>query len=483
MRKRIGLLLAASMLLLVGCGSTADADFVGSSRVSSEPHEKDGQMEVDSDSEDFDSEEFDSEDLDSEGAGVKTSDSDQSASEEADAEMSDSEESDMGKSDLEEQDIENDDSQEIISGDDTIIWEDTKEDTQLAQRVDQKLSEMTLEEKVAQMFLVTPESLTGYSQVTQAGSATEQAMEQYPVGGLIYFSANLKSEQQVKDMTAGQQKYAMDRIGLPLFLAIDEEGGEVTRIASSGLFDVPSFENMSQIGASGDVHRAYEVGSTIGSYLHELGFNLDFAPVADVLTNDQNTVVKNRSFGSDPKLVSDMVCQELRGLQQQDIYGCVKHFPGHGATAADTHAGYAYTDKTWEQLQESELQPFAAAISQGVSFVMVGHISLPSVTGTDEPASCSRTIIQEKLRDTMGYDGIVVTDGLKMKAITDHYTSGQVAVKFVQAGGDLLLEPENFRAAYEALIHAVEDHTISEERIDESLRRILRVKLSMLQVE
>ena len=174
-----------------------------------------------------------------------------------------------------------------------------------------------------------------------------------------------------------------------------------------------------------------------------------------------------------------MVQAQLRGLQEQGVYGCVKHFPGHGATAADTHAGYAYTDKTWEQLQESELIPFEDAIRRNVSFLMVGHISLPAVTGTDEPASCSRTIIQEKLREEMGYDGIVLTDGLKMKAVTDHYTSAQMAVKFIQAGGDILLEPADFGSAYEGILQAVAEGTISEDRIDKSVRRILKVKLSM----
>lgn len=444
MKKMLGVLLAAVIFALGGCGRETQADPVETVVIPPVNMETDDQQEKEPDQE----------------------------------EVSDREEiSDHSKTESDE------DQEQIVEHSQIADAAEKGEHADLSQRVEQKLAEMTLEEKVAQMFILTPESLTGYSQVTQAGPSTEQALEQYPVGGLVYFSANLESAEQVKKMTAGQQQYAMKRIGLPLFLAIDEEGGAITRIASSGLFDVPSFEPMPQIGASKDPDRAYEVGSTIGAYLDELGFNLDFAPVADVLTNDQNTVVKNRSFGTDPKLVSKMVRAQLRGLQDQGVYGCVKHFPGHGATTADTHAGYAYTDKTWEQLRESELIPFADAIGQGVSFLMVGHISLPAVTGSDEPASCSETIIQEKLRDTMGYDGIVLTDGLKMKAITDHYTSAQMAVKFVQAGGDILLGPENFQAAYDGILQAVADGTISEERIDESVRRILRIKLSILEEE
>lgn len=351
--------------------------------------------------------------------------------------------------------------------------------SELDQCVEDKIKEMTLQEKIAQLFIITPESLTGYDQVTQAGSATKQALDEYPVGGLLFFSGNLQTPEQVSEMTKKQQAYAMGRIGLPMFIAVDEEGGLVTRIASNEAFDVPEFENISQIGMTGETQRAYDVGDTIGGYLKPLGFNLDFAPVADVLTNSQNTVVAKRSYGSDPELVSRMVQAQLQGLQKQGVFGCVKHFPGHGMTSADTHAGYAYTDRTWEQLQENELIPFADAIRAGVSFVMVGHISLPKVTGTDEPASCCAEVIQKKMRESMGYDGIVLTDALEMKAITNQYDSAQVAVKVIQAGADMLLEPEDFRSAYEGIVRAVEAGVITETRIDESVRRILRVKLSM----
>jgi beta-N-acetylhexosaminidase len=351
---------------------------------------------------------------------------------------------------------------------------------ELSRQVEEKLADMTLEEKVAQLFILTPEALTNVSQVTSAGEKTAQAIETYPVGGLIYFSGNIQSENQVLAMISGQQQDSMERIGLPLFTSIDEEGGAVTRIAASGNFDVPVFENLSEIGAAGDTTRAVQLGVQLGQYLSRLGFNLDYAPVADVLTNDQNTVVKNRSFGSDPKLVSEMVQAELQGLESQGVYGCVKHFPGHGATAGDTHEGYAYIDKTWEEMQDNELLPFRDAVNAGVSFVMVGHISMPGVTGDETPASCSKTLIQEKLREEMGYDGIVLTDALQMKAITDQYTSAEAAVQVLQAGADMLLMPEDFASAYEGILAAVSDGTITEERIDTSVRRILRVKLGMV---
>ena len=196
---------------------------------------------------------------------------------------------------------------------------------------------MSLEEKVAQLFLITPEALTGAGTVTQAGEATKAALEQYPVGGLIYFQGNIVSEQQVTDMIAKQQQFSQERIGLPLLISVDEEGGQVTRVASCANVDVPKFEDTAQIGASGDSSRAHASGQAIGSYLSRMGFNLDFAPVADSHTNPDNTVVKRRSYGSDPQTVAEMAAQNLKGLESQGVYGCIKHFPGHGATLGDTH--------------------------------------------------------------------------------------------------------------------------------------------------
>jgi beta-N-acetylhexosaminidase len=210
-----------------------------------------------------------------------------------------------------------------------------------------------------------------------------------------------------------------------------------------------------------------------------MGFNLDFAPVADVLTNPENTVVKNRSYGNDAKLVSSMVKQELTGLESHGVYGCIKHFPGHGATVGDTHEGYAYTDKTWDELKTSEVIPFADCITQGVSFLMVGHISLPNVTGDNTPASLSETMITTYLQGELGYQGIVLTDALNMKAVTEQYTSAEAAVKAVNAGVDMLLMPADFSSAYSGVLSAVQNGTITQERLDTSVQKILKVKMTL----
>lgn len=346
-------------------------------------------------------------------------------------------------------------------------------------KVQQIVDSMSLEEKVAQLFLVQPEAIVDIDTATAAGDATKQAINKTPVGGFVYFSDNLQSEQQVQDMLRNVQKYSEDRIGLPAFLSVDEEGGTVARVASTGRFDVTDVGDMAKIGASGDVQQARQAGETIGSYLSELGFNLDFAPDADVLTNPDNTVVKKRSFGSDPRVVSDMSLAVAQGLAQHQVYSVYKHFPGHGATAGDTHQGYAYTDKTLDELKQSELIPFENAIQNNAAFIMAAHISAPRVTGDDTPASLSKTMITDILRGQMGYDGIVVTDAMNMGAVTEQYTSAQAAVKALQAGADLVLMPEDFQEAYQGVLDAVKDGTLTEQRINESVTRIVKVKVHM----
>lgn len=364
---------------------------------------------------------------------------------------------------------------------DTEEMEEAEPD--LREEAQQRVAEMSLEQKVAQLFIITPEALTGYGSVTTAGETTKQALDQYPVGGLVYFADNVQTKEQVCEMTAKQQEYSYESIDLSLFLAIDEEGGKVARIANDSQIEEPKFPDMSKIAQMPDAkEKAAEVGTTIGSYLKELGFNLDFAPVADVLTNPDNTVVKQRSFGSDLQKVSELSLLVWENLESNGVYGCYKHFPGHGATVGDTHEGFAYTEKTLEELKQAELIPFETAIERGCSFIMVGHISVPSVTGSNVPASLSEKVVTDVLRNEMQYDGLIVTDALNMGAIVNQYSSAEAAVMAVQAGDDLILMPKDFKTAYQGVLNAVRNGTISEERIDTSVTRIVTKKLEMEQM-
>ena len=346
-------------------------------------------------------------------------------------------------------------------------------------KIDRVLDSMTLEEKVNQLFMITPEALTGVGTVIQAGDGTREALTEHPVGGLIYFAQNLKDPDQTRTMLENTQEYASARSGFPIFLSVDEEGGQVARVGSNPSFGVPEIGNMSEVGAGGDTQEAYETGSTIGAYLKDLGFNMDAAPDADVLTNPANEVVKYRSFGSDPELVSRMAAAELKGLNDQGIIGMYKHFPGHGGTTADSHEGYVYVEENLEELKSGALVPFQDGADNGLRVIMVSHIACPEVTGDNTPATLSRQLVTDLLREDMGFDGLVITDALNMGAITEQYSSGEAAVAALNAGVDMLLMPADFQAAYDGVMAALENGELTEERINESVRRILEIKLGM----
>lgn len=354
-----------------------------------------------------------------------------------------------------------------------------KEADNLDEEIGAIISGMTLEEKAAQLFIVLPESITNVDTVVAAGGATKAAIDKYPVGGFMYMQKNLLSPEQVRTMLRNTQEYSKERTKLPMFLCIDEEGGLVARIGRNRKFHVPVFDNISEIGLRGDVNEVADMGRIIGGYLNELGFNVDFAPVADLLGNSENTVIKDRAFGENPELVAKLASAFSDGLKEKDVCSTFKHFPGHGAVKGDTHEGYAYTSKSLEEIKEKELYPFQKGIENGVDFIMAGHISLPGIVGDDTPASMSEIMISKILRGDMGYKGIVITDALNMGAVSCNYTSAQAAKEAILAGCDMILMPENFYEAYNGLLEAVRDGDISEERIDESLNRIIKLKLQM----
>ena len=350
-------------------------------------------------------------------------------------------------------------------------------------RVEEILARMTTADKVAQMFIVTPDTLTNYEgSVTETGEAAKAAFDTCPVAGIIYLEESLQSAEQVKRMLSAMQEISVSRTGLPAFICVDEEGGEVARISGSGRFDgVGSYQTMSSLGEEGDADKAYAIGAEIGGYLTDFGFNVDFAPVADVLTNDNNTVVRYRSFGSDPQLVANMARSFSMGLMSRGVLATYKHFPGHGATSEDSHKGFAISNQTREELNAVDLVPFADAVANHIPFIMAGHITLPNVTEDDRPASLSKTVLTGILREEMGYDGIIITDAMNMGAITDNYAVADAAVLAVEAGNDILLLASDLDAYYHALLDAVESGRIPMERIDESVRRIIRTKLQYLQ--
>lgn len=346
-----------------------------------------------------------------------------------------------------------------------------EEKSQLDEIVDACIAEMPLEDKVAGLFIITPEALTGTDVAIKAGDTTKEKLSQYAVGGLIYAKQNIKSADQLKEMISGTQGFSK----YPLFIGTDEEGGSVSRIAESGLAD--NVGTMGDIGTSGDPSKAKEAGSAIAAYLSEYGFNLDFAPVADVIL-EGNSIIGDRSFGSNAGDDAAMVSACVEGLQEGDVSACLKHFPGLGSTTEDTHEGMATSEKTKEDFETTDFLSFQGGIDAGADFVMVSHLSVPNITGDNTPSSLSDKMITDILRGELGFNGIVITDAMDMKAVTDYYTSDEAAVKALQAGADMILMPEDFEAAYQGVLDAVNNGTLSEERINESLQRIYRVKYS-----
>lgn len=359
---------------------------------------------------------------------------------------------------------------ETVSEEETTTVEEYTDEELLDEIVDACIMEMSLEDKVAGLFIVTPEALTGVSKAVKAGDGTKEALEKYPVGGLIYFKQNIQSKEQITEMlanTVSMSKY-------PVFLAVDEEGAGVARVADA--LGLKKADSAAEIGESGDANNAYNTYKEIGTYLTEYGFNLNFAPVADVLTDPDNDAIGERSFGSDPAVVSSMVASSVTALEEVGVTACMKHFPGQGDANGDTHEGLASSDRTLEEIKSTELQPFVAGMEAGAQMIMVGHFTVPAIDEDNTPASLSKKVITDLLREEMGYNGVVITDALNMSAISEYYDSAQACIMAFKAGADMVLMPEDFEAAYEGVLAAVKDGTISEARINDSLRRVYRIK-------
>ncbi len=331
------------------------------------------------------------------------------------------------------------------------------------------LNSMTLKEKVYQLFIVAPEQFQNSSNVTKSDEATRLAIENQPVGGIIYFSKNIVSPDQCIKMISGVQSYSK----IPLFISVDEEGGRVARIGNNPLMGTTKFPSMSSIKTPSE---AYNVGFTIGNDIKRLGFNLDFAPIADIFSNPFNTVIGDRAFGSNANETAILVENAVKGFNDSNVLCTLKHFPGHGNTSTDSHYGYAETLKTLEELADFEFLPFEAGVGAGADFVMLGHISAPNITGNSLPATLSKEIVSV-LRRQIGFEGIIITDSMSMQAITNSYTSAQSAVMAVQAGVDMILIPQNLAEAVNGIIGAVNDGTITEERINQSVLKIIQIKL------
>lgn len=339
------------------------------------------------------------------------------------------------------------------------------------------LKNMTLEEKIGQLFIVNFELLDdskgSYYEWRNTTKKMIHNLDKYKIGGVIFFARNIENREQTMKFIQNLQKNRK----FPLFISVDEEGGDVARIGSNTNMKTTEFESMEQVGKLNDKKYAHSIGKTIGKEIRELGFNLDFAPVADVKTNEANTEIGNRSFGSDPEVVSSMVQQVVIGLQEEGVSATLKHFPGHGDVSENSHEGSVNVENDIERLRKIDFKPFAAGVDAGVDFIMASHISISRVTESTVPASLCPLVLQDMIRTELRFEGVVITDAMNMKAITDDYNAKEAAVTAIKSGVDIILMPENLEQAYQGILEAVKDGTISEERINESVDRILQVKI------
>ncbi|MBC7560698.1 MAG: glycoside hydrolase family 3 C-terminal domain-containing protein [Dermatophilaceae bacterium] len=349
-------------------------------------------------------------------------------------------------------------------------------------RVAAALRSMSLQEKVGQLFFqnvygsdaTTPDArnIPLYGVASPAG-----VVQKYHLGGVIYFAwtDSVKNPPQITGLSNGLQKAAIGSgAHVPLMIATDQEQGVVTRIGPPAT----QFPGSMALGAGRSTTDARAAAAITGQELKAMGINTDFAPDADVNVNALNPVIGTRSFSSDPALVSSMVAAQVNGYQKDaGIIATPKHFPGHGDTATDSHTGIPIITHSKAQWEQIDAPPFKAAIRAGADMIMSGHLVVPALDPSGDPATLSKPILTGILRGELGYKGVIITDSLAMQGVRDKYGDAEVAVRAVLAGVDSLLMTPTMDASYDAVVAAVTSGRISEKRLNESVSRILILKL------
>ena len=349
------------------------------------------------------------------------------------------------------------DEKENINGTDEIMREEKEP-------IDDKINSMTLDEKIGQMII------TGFNG-SEYNDDMDRLINEYKVGGVILFARNIEDSNQMIDVTRALQE---NNNNLPLFISIDEEGGRVSRLPD----DVEKFPSAFTIGLINNQQTAYENGKEIGYTLKRLGINLDYAPVLDIYSNENNTVIGDRAFSKEESIVSTMGIATMEGIEDADIIPVVKHFPGHGDTEVDSHYGLPIVYKTLEELRNFEFIPFVKAIESGCDVIMVSHIILNEIDSSN-PASLSKIVINDILRRDMNFDKVVITDDMAMGAITSIMSIEEACIRSIKAGCDILLLGNAYEEI-EQVINSIKlklyNGEISEEQINKSVKRILELK-------
>lgn len=335
----------------------------------------------------------------------------------------------------------------------------------LDEKVLQALSSMTLEEKIGQMLIL-------YETHSEVNEEVKTLFNEIKPGGIILNKENITTYTNTKRYIEEIKTLSK----FPLIVSIDQEGGRVQRLQLLKDITPTNLPSMFEIGKTQDVSLSYEVGKILAEQVKTLGINVVYAPVCDIVTNKENTGIGTRSFGNSPTLVSSMCTNFAKGIEEEKVIATYKHFPGHGDTTTDSHTSLPIIKKNLEELENFELIPFKEAINENAKIIMVGHIAFPNITNDLTPASLSKTIITDILKKKLNYNGLVITDALNMKALTDNYTDDEIYTMAINAGVDLLLMPNNPHKAIQII-----KETINEERINESVAKILRFKFTYLE--
>lgn len=326
------------------------------------------------------------------------------------------------------------------------------------------VNKMTLDEKIGQMIVA------GFNG-TDVNEELINLVNTNKVGGVILFKRNIETSEQLKKLNNNIDGLNKE---IPLFISVDEEGGRVNRLPS----DMENFPSAREVGLKNDKDYAYNNGKSIGESLKVTGFNMNYAPVLDIFSNPKNTVIGDRAFGSDVETVSTMGIATMKGIEEEGIISVIKHFPGHGDTSVDSHYGLPIVYKTLEELENFELIPFKKAIKEGCKAIMVSHILLDKID-KQNPSSMSETVVTDILREQLGFDGVVITDDMEMGAITENFTIEDACVQSIIAGCDIVLIGSGNESIYNT-IQAIKDSIlngkITEERINESVVRIIKLK-------
>ena len=347
---------------------------------------------------------------------------------------------------------------------DKLINNDINKD-ELLEKVNNKLNSMSLDEKIAQLFVVAWRDSDTYDDLYRL-------FRDKKLGGFILFKENMSTYDKTKTLISNLQAYN----DIPLIISMDQEGGLVQRLKYLKDVKVTDIPYMYYLGKTKDENLAYQVGKVMARELRTIGVNVVFSPDIDIYSNPKNTVIGKRSFGSDYLLVNKMAGSLAKGLEETGVIPTYKHFPGHGDTDVDSHVDLPIIEKNYEELKDLELQTFSYAVNNNAKLIMVGHIALPNITGDNTPASLSKVLITDILKKDLNYNGLVITDALNMKALTDNYTQEEIIVKAIEAGVDILLMPDDIEKSLDYV-----KNNISEERINESVKKILMFKYSYLE--